>query len=114
MQALRLCAPGLAVLGLACASPGEAEWKTDWNARVDAAQELSERPCGDFVFDAWADEFLEQCNDPSPELEDECRDRMEWVWDRSNQCASWQDWLLRNHNRRERRDDLKEPETRVR
>ena len=112
--AASLCLVCVSCLGLLGAASGRAEWKADWNARVDAAESRKDHPCGDFVFDAWADDFLVQCKYPSQEMEAECRERTEWVWARSNQCSKWQDWLLRNHTKQQRRDHLKEPETRVR
>jgi hypothetical protein len=98
-----------------CATVPEREvWKADWNARVDASSDLKQHPCGDFVFDVWADDFLAECKRPNSGMEKECGRRTEWVWERSRQCAKWQDWLLRNHNRQQRSDDAPEPETRVR
>jgi len=96
------------VVGCSATSP---QWKADWNARVDAAADLMDHPCGDFVFDRWADEFLEGCNDRRGQPSD-CRQRSEWVWQRAEQCDAWQAWLLRNHNQRQR-SDKPEPETRV-
>ena len=104
----------LLVVASACVTQPERErWSSDWNARVDSAGHRNEHPCGDFVFDVWADDFLAACKPPSSAMEAECRRRTEWVWERSRQCAEWQDWLLRNHNRQRRSDDLPEPDSRV-
>ena len=91
----------------------EGRWRADWNERVDASASLWSNPCGDPEFDAWADGFLAPCDPEARIGHDECAQRRRWVVARSEQCAVWQDYLLRNHGKRERRDDVAEPPTRV-
>jgi hypothetical protein len=109
--------PGIAwtlAFALACASVSHRDaWKRDWNDRVDRAVARREHPCGDFAFDPWADGFLSGCAGDPEAMSADCRERFEWVLERSEQCQVWQEWLLRNVNRHERRDDLPEPPTRV-
>lgn len=100
---------------LACPASSErrAEWAADWNTRVDDMPDFLSHPCGDFAFDVWADEFLEGCSEPTTGSEQECEERTDWVWARSDQCSVWQDWLLRNHNQRVRDDLTPEPMVKV-
>ena len=89
--------------------PGEG-WRADWNGRIDASQGRNDHPCGDFVFDAWAENFLAGCELASSRA---CDRRLEWVWSRSRQCDEWQAYLLRNHFKHVRRDDIPEPDMHV-
>lgn len=101
---------------LACTTPdGEgASWATEWNARVDAAEDIRDNPCGDFVFRPWAESFLAECERPTRVQQRECERREAWVRERSTQCSDWKEWVLRDRNRRGRRDNFPEPEVRVR
>ena len=109
-----LCLLATALLAGVSQADSTAKWTSDWNARAKAAAgDLQKNPCGDFVFDAWANEFLEVCEESSKKARRECKSRTRWVWERSDQCSRWQDWLLRNHNRNKRRDHLPEPKVRV-
>ena len=114
----RMALLGLAAAWLAgCALPGErahrAEWKREWNARVESNRELLAHPCGDFAFDPWADAFLAACSTEAREGDGECGMRARWVAERSRQCRDWKQWLLRNHNQQVRDDTRPEPETRA-
>ena len=119
MRALRPCLVTVAlIVATACAlhdAQGGADtdldsnWKNDWNARMDASPGRNEHPCGDFVFDAWAQTFLTGC-DPDSDSDLECEQRLAWVWARSRQCDEWQEYLLRNHFQHVRRDDVPEPD----
>lgn len=82
-------------------------WKDDWNERVDASESRTDHPCGDFVFDSWAEDFLSGCE---PGSSSACDHRHTWVWARSQQCDEWQQYLLRNHFQHVRRDDIPEPD----
>ena len=86
------------------------EWKITWNDRIDASEDLNHHPCGDFVFDAWAENFLAGCKLGSSE---ECDSRIAWVWARARQCDEWQAYLLRNHFQHVRRDEIPEPDMRL-
>ena len=88
----------------------EKSWKDDWNTRIDVSEGRNDHPCGDFVFDAWAQTFLTGCE---PGSDAECDQRLEWVWARSRQCDEWQEYLLRNHFQHVRRDDIPEPDMHV-
>ncbi len=107
--------PSLGVLLISCASPtpSEERWKAEWNARADAATTRWENPCGDPEFDPWADAFLEDCVPTQRLSGNECETRLRWVEARVRQCGAWQDYLLRNHGRRERVDSMPEPPTRI-
>ncbi len=109
-MSLSLAAVWIGCSGFGAHGPEWEQWKADWNARVDAAEQLEQNPCGDFEFDPWADAFLKGCDpvDPEPGA---CSDRARWVWERSRQCDKWQTWLLRHHNKRER---VAQPEPQVR
>lgn len=109
----------LLLLVTACGSSSKAEWRrawtAQWNTRVDAHQQLLDHPCGDFAFDPWVDAFLAPCEPPTAGSElgaGECKARNDWAWERSDQCAIWQAWLLRNVHKHER-VEAPEPETRV-
>jgi len=123
MYRMRCSPPNLAssliclFLAVACSNDTtrirEAGWRAEWNARADTASTLWENPCGDPEFDAWADTFLSACQSDERLGQDECTHRRSWVAARSKQCAEWQDYLLRNHGKHRRRDDAREPPTRV-
>ena len=85
-------------------------WKTDWNARIDASTSRDDHPCGDFVFDAWADEFQAGCEPGSSTL---CDRKIEWLWECSHRCSEWQQYLLRNHFKHVRQDNVPEPDMHV-
>ncbi len=103
----------LAATGLGCSPPqSEIGWRSDWNARVDANERRRDHPCGDFAFDPWAKSFLDGCTTSGSG--GDCAARWKWVDARSKQCRVWKNWLLRNHHRSERRDELPEPPTKVR
>lgn len=114
---------GLAAVGLAaslvaaCASgpfaSREARWKHEWNARVDSAETRWENPCGDPEFDPWARDFLAACETGPAVGTEECAARRAWVEERVTQCRAWRAYLLRNHGRHGRIDDLPEPPTRI-
>ena len=103
------------MFAVACVSDAtidrEAAWRAEWNTRVDAASILWENPCGDPEFDPWADAFLSLCVPEERVSHAECTHRRRWVSARSEQCAQWEYYLLRNHGRRQRRDDALEPPT---
>jgi len=101
---------------LACTTTGGegASWAAEWNARADAAEDIRENPCADFVFDPWAESFLAECERPTRVRKMECERRDAWVRERKIQCSKWREWVLRDRNRRERRDSFPEPEVRVR
>ena len=105
----------IAVLGIswACAHRlGEQKvWAADWNARLDAAARWREHPCGDFVFDRWAEEFLADC---VARTGARCDRRRAWVMERSNQCDDWQRYLVRNHGKQQRDDSSVEPDMHAR
>jgi hypothetical protein len=82
-------------------------WKADWNARIDASTGRMDHPCGDFVFDAWAAVFQGDCE---RDLSPVCDQKIEWLIERSRQCDEWQQYLLRNHFRHVRRDNIPEPD----
>ncbi len=125
MRTLRPCLVTLALIATtACAlhdarggtdTDLDSNWTSDWNARIDASPGRNEHPCGDFVFDAWAQTFLWGCElgsnsalDLAPDAK--CGQRLAWVWARSRQCDVWQEYLLRNHFQHVRRDDIPEPD----
>lgn len=101
---------------LACSTFGEerASWAAEWNARADAAEDIRENPCADFVFDPWAESFVAECERATRLLKKECERRGAWVRERSRQCSEWREWVLRDRHRSERQFSFPEPEVRVR
>lgn len=117
LRAALLSALLVLALGAGAAStepdPGD-RWRSEWNERIDQHEQLRDHPCGDFEFEPWAKAFLAGC-EPAPDSRVEaCEERLDWVTARAKQCRVWKNWLLRNHNRRSRRDGIPEPPTRVR
>ena len=88
----------------------EERWKADWNVRIDASKSWNDHPCGDFVFDAWAQSFQSECERGSSSV---CDRKLDWLWERSQQCDEWQQYLLRNHFKHVRRDDIPEPDMHI-
>lgn len=101
---------------LACTTTGGegASWAAEWNARVDATEDIRDNPCGDFVFRPWAESFLAECERPTRVREKGCERREAWVRERSRECSPWREWVLRDRNRRDRQDHFPEPDVRVR
>jgi hypothetical protein len=112
----RIHLPAALIIVFACTTTGgEAEsWAAEWNARVDAAEDIRENPCGDFVFAPWAESFLAECERPTRVRKMECDRREAWVRERSLQCSKWREWVLRDRNRSDRQFRFPEPEVRVR
>ena len=101
----------VAVTALTFGAPAvaqQADWKAEWNARVQNARRVQEHPCGDMIFTSWADAFLEPCTRSDPDPDVKCWARKLWVQTRLDQCAPWTRYLKRNYNKR-KRDDSRMP-----
>ena len=114
MPELRVWLALALLAGPAAAGAQSAEWREDWNARIDAHEQLRDHPCGDFAFEPWAKRFLSGCDLAAETRTADCSARLSWVTERAAQCRVWKNWLLRNHNQRVRHDEIPEPPTRVR